>query len=263
MCWVLSIIAMVVGLSLCPPLVDLPSAWGQPGLSRSALSGDGPPRLDAAYGRQPLHFERTDGQDASRITYIARGQGYTLLIAPGEVVLRLQHRDATTERGRDTRLDVSSPAVAPPFETTTLRMEMVGGNRDARATSLDALPGRSNYFIGNDPSQWRTNVPHYAKVRLASVYPGIDLVFYGTGRQLEHDFIVTPGADPRQIQLAFAGADRVSLTPKGDLVLALPGGDLILHAPVAYQDSAGGRVPVPARFVVADNQQVGFDIAAI
>jgi len=66
----------------------------------------------------------------------------------------------------------------------------------------EELPGKTNYFIGNDPKKWRTNVPTYAQVRYHDVYPGVDLVYYGNqGGQLEYDFVVAPGADPSAIAL--------------------------------------------------------------
>jgi hypothetical protein len=75
-----------------------------------------------------------------------------------------------------------------------MHMSLVGGNAKGRVVGLDELPGKSNYFIGNDPKKWRTNVPSYAKVKYASVYPGVDLVYYGNeGGQLEYDFVVAPG----------------------------------------------------------------------
>jgi len=79
----------------------------------------------------------------------------------------------------------------------------VGATPHAEVVGLEELPGKSNCFIGNDPKKWRTNVPTYAKVKYKDVYPGVDLVYYGNqGGQLEYDFVLAPGADPRSIQLA-------------------------------------------------------------
>ena len=76
------------------------------------------------------------------------------------------------------------------------RMKLVGANVSPRVVGLEELSGKSNYFLGNDLTKWRTDVPHYAKVRYQDVYPGVDLVYYGNQRQLEYDLIVAPGADP-------------------------------------------------------------------
>src|SRR5262249_22458555 len=107
--------------------------------------------------------------------------------------------------GADWR-DQSASFVATNNEPRTtnafLRMKLVGANPQAKVMGLEELPGKSNYFIGNDPKKWRTNVPNYAKVKYANVYPGVDLVYYGNQGKLEYDFVVQPGADHRSIQLA-------------------------------------------------------------
>jgi hypothetical protein len=88
-------------------------------------------------------------------------------------------------------------------------MRLVGANERAKVTGLEELPGKSNYFIGNDPKKWRTNMLNYAKVKYANVYPGVDLVYYGNQGKLEYDFVVQPGADPRSIQLAIVSDEQV------------------------------------------------------
>ena len=121
-------------------------------------------------------------------------------------------------------------------ETKVMRMKLVGGNAKGRIVGLDELPGRSNYFVGNDPKKWRTNVPSYAKVKYKDVYPGVDLVYYGNQRQLEYDFVVAPGADPNQIKLSFAGADGMRVdAASGDLVLKMGDDEVRFRKPAVYQ----------------------------
>ena len=43
-----------------------------------------------------------------------------------------------------------------------------------------SCPAKANYFLGNDPKKWRTNVPTYARVKYKDVYQGVDLVYYGS-----------------------------------------------------------------------------------
>ena len=93
---------------------------------------------------------------------------------------------------------VPSPESQAP---AVVRMKLVGANPQAKVTGLEELPGKSNYFMGNDPKKWRTNVPNYAKVKYAKVYPGVDLVYYGNQGNLEYDFVVSPGANPGRIVL--------------------------------------------------------------
>jgi hypothetical protein len=129
-------------------------------------------------------------------------------------------------------------------------MSVVGAYPEATITGEDELPGKFHYFVGNDPSLWRTNVPSFAKVRYHEVYPGIDLVYYGNEGQLEYDFVVAPGADPGRIELAIDGADSVEVEPNGDLRLEVAGRVLRWRKPVLFQEVAGRRVPVPGEYVL-------------
>ena len=89
-------------------------------------------------------------------------------------------------------------------------MKLAGANPNASLTASDLLPGKSNYFLGNDPAKWRNGVPQFARVRYENIYPGINLVFYGNQGRLEYDFQVAPGSDPAQAELEFKGAKELS-----------------------------------------------------
>jgi hypothetical protein len=159
-----------------------------------------------------------------------------------------------------------------PQPPQVLRMRLVGGNAQARVVGLDELPGRSNYFIGNDPKKWRTNVPAYAKVRYQDVYPGVDLAYYGNqGEQLEYDFVVAPGTEPDQIKLSFTGADGMRVdAASGDLVLKVGDGEVRFHKPTVYQPAVaavhalecGSLLPLCAPQLAA-GFSVGRDAGAI
>jgi hypothetical protein len=125
-------------------------------------------------------------------------------------------------------------------------MRLAGANAHARATGLDRLPGKSHYFTGNNPAQWRTNIAQYARVWFEEVYPGISLVYYGNQRQLEYDFVVAPGADPRRIQLEFEGTEKVRVDSGGGLVLRTATGEVRQRKPLVLQ----GRRVVTGRYVV-------------
>lgn len=87
-------------------------------------------------------------------------------------------------------------------------MKFVGANAEPQVLGVDELPGKSNYFIGNDPTKWRTNVPSYAKVKYMGVYPGVDLVYYGNQQHLEYDFVVAPGLTPQPSSLPLRECGR-------------------------------------------------------
>ncbi len=196
--------------------------------------------------------------------------------------------DAGLKSVATTLLDKPTTDNGPGATDSVLRMKLVGASANAAVTGAEELPGKSNYFIGNDPAKWRTNVPNYAKVRYQNVYPGVDLVYYGSqGGQLEYDFVVAPGADPHAIGLSFQGAGQIRVDKgTGDLVLALDGSELRFRKPVVYQEgpselrgprsedqdetrnpsnrqsTIGNRQFLDARFVLTGRNQIGFQVAA-
>src|SRR5262249_39076737 len=162
-------------------------------------------QVATALARLPMSFEANRGQLDARVDFLARGHGYALWLTPGEATLALrgqrgeQPHAPAAEQPR--RLEPPRPGEAATDPAgladpaAVLRMKLVGAD-PAAAAGLDELPGKANYFFGNDPAAWRTNVPTYGRVRYRDVYPGVDLVYYGNGGQLEYDFVVAPGADP-------------------------------------------------------------------
>ena len=206
-------------------------------------------KVQVRYSTLPLSFEANQGQTDWQAQFLSRGKGYTLFLTPTEAVLALR----SGAQARDNE---------PGAISTVLRMRLVAANPHATVTGLDALPGKAHYFIGNDPQKWRTNIPTYAAVRYQTVYPDVDLVYYGTQRQLEYDFIVAPGADPRVIRLTFEGADSLDVDAEGDLVLRTTGGELRLHKPLVYQETDGLQQQIPGTYRLTDTRQVGFQLAA-
>jgi hypothetical protein len=207
-----------------------------------AEAGAPQPRLVERWGLRPLAFEENRGQTDKRVRFLARGSGYKLFLTSTEAVLVLRAGDS----GRVLRLRWEGAASAPH----------ISGEAE--------LPGRSHYLLGNDPSQWRTGIPIYGEVRYQGVYPGIDLVFYGNHGQLEHDFVLTPGADPGIIRLVVEGADRLEIDPAGDLVIELAGGEVRLKKPIAYQQSEGARQLVESgyqKLPAKGDNAIGFQVA--
>ena len=217
-------------------------------------------RLQTTYGALPLSFEANQGQATAEARFLARGTGYTLWLTATDVVLALKPgASQATETGRTQRPD-GAPTDEPA--TPILRLQLLKANHAPKVTGDELLPGKVHYFLGNDPKQWRTNIPTYAKIRYHDVYPGIDLVYYGYQRQLEYDFIVTPGADPQTIALGFAGADRLEVDADGDLILHMAGGELRLKKPLIYQESEGVRQAIAGGYRLRGKQRVGFHVAA-
>jgi hypothetical protein len=221
--------------------------------SRELLSGFGtaPDQLQAIYGQLPLSFEANQGQTDPQVNFLSRGSGYTLFLTPTEAALALHKLVA---------LEADGAGLSPAAPADVLRMGLAGGNPAAGVIGLDPLAGTSSYFTGNDPSRWRSNIPTYGRVEYRDVYPGIDLTYYGNQQQLEYDFVVGPGADPGAIALSFQGAEGVSLDAAGNLIVQTAGGDAVEHAPVMYQDTAGGRQAVSGQYVLEGPDRVGFQV---
>ena len=139
-------------------------------------------------------------------------------------------------------------------------MKLRNANPAAKVTGADELPGKSNYFIGNDPKKWRSNVPEYAKVKYEGIYSGIDLVYYGNQRQFEYDFVVAPGADPHRIQFDVRGAKHISRDEHGDLVLQIARGEVRWRNPIVYQEKDGTRQEIAAHYVIKHKNRVGFEV---
>jgi len=250
--------ALLCGLVclLLYPLNRVPPRGGEPGGARQAHAPAPAPRPNQArpnrarllgdYGRLPLHFEENRGQTDGQVRFLSRGAGYALFLTRDEAVLQLRNANPANPQG-----EVRNPHSAIPNpQSAVVRLKLLGANQAATAAGQEELPGKANYFIGSDPSRWRTNIPTYAKVHYRNVYAGVDLVYYGNQRQLEHDFVVAPGADPKQIRLAVEGAERLELEAQGDAVLRVGDGEVRLRAPLAYQEINGRRQPVTARYAL-------------
>jgi len=255
------------------------------------------PEVAAMFGRLPLSFEANNGQVDPQVRFLARAPGYTVFLTSAEAVMTLEKEpvpaaSVQSGHGRDSSQETRAaiPKSSPP---SVLRMKLVGANANSRSTGLDELPGRSNYFIGNDPKKWRTNVSNYAKVRYEGVYPGVDLVYHGNQGQLEYDFVVAPGADSHAIKLDVgaedgvgAGLGRVHSQPgehrsplridaNGDLVVPTAAGEVRLHKPLVYQPAVSGSAGplnrksqsenvtfIDGRYTLKGKHRVEFEIPA-
>jgi hypothetical protein len=191
-------------------------------------------KVKDSLAKLPLSFEPNRGQTDPRVQFLSRGPGYTVFFTKDETVLTL----------KDTK---TSNAV--------VRMRFVGGTNAATPTPIDALPGKTNYLIGNDSSKWISGVDEYTKLRYENVYPGIDVLYHGEkGKNLRFDFIVKPGADASVIQMAYEGADKIAVNDSGDLVLTIAGKKLVTSKPFTYQEDGGVKKEVASHFVVKDGR---------
>jgi hypothetical protein len=235
--------------------------------TQAHTSGEG---ARETYGRVPLSFEANRGQTDPSVNFLARGSGYALFLKPTEAVFVLRNEDSgmrNEDRAAEhsLRTDAPTPKANPQSairnpQSKVLRMRLVGADASSAAEGGNELAGKANYLVGDDPSKWRTDVPTYGRVSYREVYKGVDVVYYGNQRQLEYDFRIAPGADPRTVSLKFEGADKIDVDANGDLLLKL--GETIVRQPkpFVYQETAGVRREVNAAYALGADGRVGFAV---
>jgi hypothetical protein len=193
--------------------------------------------VDAKTPSLPIVFERNLGQAPSDYQYVSRHGSVATLFSATSIDFLANKTSAR------------------------IRLRLIGARPDAAPEGRGSLPSVTNYLLGNDSSRWFRSVPNLSQVVYPEVYPGIDLIFHGTGDRMEHDFRIAPGANPDKVRFLFEGAKNVSLDSAGNLNLSLPGeAQLIFERPAAYQESAQGQTAVESHFVLKPDGSVQFHI---
>ena len=200
----------------------------------------------ASYGQIPLSFIANTGQTDPNVKFQVKGAGHSIFFTPNEIAF------------------VAFPTPNQPGNQATtssvVRSSLANSNPNPTISGLEKLPGVANFLLGEDSSQWQTNVPTFNGVVYQNVYQGIDRVFKGTEGQLKSEFLVAPFADPSQIRMNYSGVNNIRLRDDGALILETPLGELIDNAPIVYQDINGQRVNVPAAYNLLGNGQVNFSL---
>ncbi len=189
-----------------------------------------------------VHFEENRGQTHPTVRYLARVAGGLAFFRDREVVYAIPEPGSTG--GRPTR--------------SVFRVSLAG-SRAVRPTAHGDVAGSVRYPSAH-PSRSVDSVPLRHRLRYASVYPGVDLEYYGNGRKLEHDFVIAPGGSVARIRMRFEGPRKIELNRRGELVLSAGPSRLVQGRPIAYQVIAGRRRTVSARYRLLPYRQVGFDV---
>ncbi len=193
----------------------------------------------------PLYFESNEGQTDASVKYLTRGKGYTLYFTPQEIVMVLQKKLEDSEH----------------FSSSILKMQFVGAKTNPLVQGLEEQASKSHYYIGNDPTNWHTNISNYAKISYQDLYPGIDAVFYGNAQQLEYDILVAPHQNPQQAVLHIEGTKELSIDQSGNLhMLIADDQDICMQKPFVYQMVDGEKITIQGQFVLLAQNDVGFVI---
>lgn len=193
----------------------------------------------AVSAKIPIAFEPDHNQVNPSIVFFARAGNLELKLRPMGFDLSLAGRDQ---------------------QSTALKIDFVGANSNASISASDRMIGETNYFMGRDPSSWKTHIPNFGRVIYSSIYPGVDVVFHGNGQRLEHDFVIAPGADYHAIRMRFSGSDKVSLQSDGTLVIPEAAGSLFFYPPRIYQTKGHKQESRRGGFILLANGDVGFRV---
>jgi len=188
-------------------------------------------------GNLPLFFEAGQGPADAMAAFIAHGPNSEFLISPTGAQFVLRKTSG---------------------QTAATRMQFLGANPAAQVAGDAELSGKVNYLVGDNPAQWQSAIPTFAKVRVEGIYPGVSVVYYGNGRQLEYDFDLAAGVDPKTIAIHFDGAEKISVDTQGELVVSLNGGEIIQHRPVVYQGAGATRQEIAGGYQLLDDHTATF-----
>jgi hypothetical protein len=230
------------------------------------------PALKPDFGQLPLYFVENRGQLDERVAYYIQGSDKTIYFTAEGVTFALTrpspdesaHNPKSTISHRLARATTHGRPLAhshtprPPYSRWAVKLDFVGASPNARPIGQSQTEAVISYFKGK-PDEWHTGLRTYSRIIYPNLWPGIDLVYYGTVNQLKYEFVVRPGADPKQIQLAYRGATDVRLNPAGHLEVTSPLGGFADDAPTAYQEIGGQRVTVPITYALGQTPFTLFD----
>ena len=223
----------------------------------SGVSAQDKEKLAASAIKLPLFFETNEGQTDPSVRFLTRSGGYTMFLTRTEIVL-VEGKIPTASGEKIGKGLAAFHADTKNSKQSVLRMELLGANSAPEFQGLQELPGKVNYLIGKNEAAWHTNVALFSEVQVAKVYPGVDLLFHGDQRQLEYDFVVAPGADPRRIGFKISGAKKIEIDANGNLVLHTAESEFEMRKPVIYQGEGTSRSDVQGRFVLSAKNEVRF-----
>jgi len=226
-------------------------------------------RADALkqYSAIPLYFERNVGQTDPGVRYLSRTPRYTWYLTDNATVVSVV--GGTIHKGPRLSKSAKQP---DKLVKSNVRIRLVGANPHPEFEALEPLPGRVNYLTGSDPSKFHRGIPTYGRVEMKNVYPGVDLVYYGTAKSLEYDLVAAPGADTSKVKFAVDGAATTTVDKAGNLVIKMAAGAIVMQKPRVYQkDASNQETPVEGSFSLAKDgtidagipsREVGFKLAS-
>jgi len=199
------------------------------------------------FGKTPLYFMANQGQADEQALFYARTSRYTLWVTKEGLIF-----DSICRGNEPTPTD-SSPRRAlkeeAESERAAPRLVFLNSNRNPKVTALEPSEHKVNYFIGNDPAKWKSDIPTSLAVLCEEVYPGIDLKIYGSEQQIEYDWIVKPGAHYQDIRFEYRDAEKAEVDGEGSLVIETKFGRLVNKKPSSHQRIGGETTPIGSHYL--------------
>jgi len=230
-----------------------------PAVQRKLARDDQRSHLLSAYAQLPLTFEPNEGQTDNRVQFLARHSNVTVFLTGDGATLSIHGpTSASGNIGSSLNPHAALRYIADQGRARSDRVsfKFKGANPAAKISGSEKLQTVTNYLVGNDPALWHSSIPNYSRVEYESIYPGVNVVFYGNHGRLEYDIEVAAGVDPRIIQMQFDDAQGIKLNRAGNLVLHAGKNEIALGQPVAYQETNGARRNVRANYVLNGSSEV-------
>ena len=226
------------------------------------------PQVVETFGKLPLYFIENQGQLDPRVAYYIQGGDKSIYFTGRGVTFALT--GALTDAGDG---KPSSEALVHPVsyrgtgstkehgpqrevERWVVKLDFVDANPNVRPVGQEPTAAVISYFKG-PREEWNTGLPTYASLVYRDLWPGIDLVYTGTGSRLKYTFLVQPGADPNQIKLAYRGVTGVRINEAGQLEVSTPLESFQEDKPYAYQEVEGQRREVAAAYSLEGEASAG------
>ncbi len=194
---------------------------------------------ELVFQNKPLFFEKNMGQFDSEVDFVSRNDNLNLYLSSGHAKISFDPLD----------------------KKNYIKIILLDTDQIPQSKGVNQKQGKINYFSGQEKETWQHNIPLYEKVTYQSVYPGINLLYYGNNGKFEYDFIVAPYIDYRIIKLKFEGIEKMELNGTGDLLLYTEQGTIVQKAPLVYQENNYEKQIIESQYLLTDNNQVSFQIA--
>ena len=218
--------------------------------------------------KMPLAFTKNVGQWDERVLFRANSGGATMWLTKEGVTYqftrRIDRSGAVSAPGLANAIHPYNPTnrfsqERDSVEQMILTTKFVCANPSPEVIAQGQMEYKCNYFTGNEPSKWHTDVPSYETITLKDIYTGIDLKYSrdGTG-QAAYEFIVAPGADIAQIKVTYEGAVETSIDSEGRLIMRTKWGDMI----AAIKTPVNGVLSGITSFSGLSEKKVGFEANA-